>query len=720
MLTKVYIKEMDCPVEVKELEEKFKSVDGIIKVEYDTLSRRIEVEHKNIEKDILRAIASLGFSAVIITGEENQRAKPADDISCSCDSCGCESEKEVKQRSLFTSSGIGKFLFLIVSILLFVCGIVFQFALGLHWYSLIFYVPSAVIGGHKVFKKAFFSLKNFNLNMNVLMTLAVIGAFIIGEFIEASAIVILFSIAHTIENFTLDKARDSINKLMNIKAKTARVVGGNGGFTEKPVESVDIGSTVLIRPSERIPMDGEIIEGQSDVDQAPITGESKYVSKKHGDEVFAGTININSTLKVKVTKEFKDTVLEKIIYMVQHANAQKTNLENFIDKFSKIYTPIIILICVMIAVLPPLILGGAWLDWVYKALTILLIGCPCAFVISTPVTIIGGVTRASRNGILLKGGIYLEKFNQIKNLAFDKTGTLTYGKMSLVSVIPLNGTSKETLFNVVYNLEKDSEHPIAKAVVNGIENAYKVTREEVIDFGILQGKGVKGNLGGIGYNVGSHRYFHELGLCCEENHRLILEEERQGKTIVMIGNEEKLLGAMTISDSLRDGLRESLSELKMSGIDNLIMLTGDNFETARTISERAGIDIFHSELLPEEKVSKLRDYPDIAMVGDGINDAPALAVSDIGIAMGTGTDVSIETADVILMKNDINKISLLKRLSKKTLRLIKQNIFIAFGIKLLFFVLALLGIATLWMAVVADVGASIIVILNGLRIIRQK
>ncbi len=486
------------------------------------------------------------------------------------------------------------------------------------------------------------------------------------------------------------------------------------------MEDVNIGSTILIRPSERIPMDGEVIEGLSDVDQSPITGESKYVSKTQGDEVFAGTININSTLKVRVTKVFKDTVLEKIIYMVQHANAQKTKLEGFIDKFSKVYTPIIILICILTAVLPPVILGGNWISWIYKALTILLIGCPCAFVISTPVTIIGGITRASKSGILLKGGVYLEKFDQIKNLAFDKTGTLTYGQMSLESVIPLNGTTEQVLYNVAYNLEKDSEHSIARAVIEGIEGKYDVEHKKVADFSILEGRGVKGTIDGISYNIGSHRYFHDLGLCEKENHELILEKEKQGKTIVIIGDEERLLGALTITDELRDDIKDSLSELKANGIENIIMLTGDNYETAKTISERAGIDIFHSELLPEDKVEKIRSYSGIAMVGDGINDAPALAVADIGIAMGTGTDVSIETADVILIKNDIHKLSFLKKLSRRTLRLIKQNIFIAFGIKLLFFILALLGIATLWMAVIGDVGASIIVILNGLRVIRQK
>ena len=718
MLSKFYIKEMDCPVEIKELEENFKSIKGIVKVEYDTLKRVIVVEHHNIETKIIKAISSLGYTPEIITDNKIQH-NIAEEITCHCDSCECGQEQIIKQKSNFVSN-IVKYLFLIISIALFIGGVVSQFVLDLGLYSLIFYIPSAVIGGYKVFKKAFFSLKNLNLNMNVLMSLAVIGALIIGEYIEVSVIVILFSVASSIESFTLDRARDSINKLLSIKTKTARVINNDGGNIEEAVEDVNIGSTILIRASERIPMDGEVIEGLSDVDQSPITGESKHVSKTQGDEVFAGTININSTLKIRVTKVFKDTVLEKIIYMVQHANAQKTKLEGFIDKFSKVYTPIIILICILIAVLPPVILGGNWISWIYKALTILLIGCPCAFVISTPVTIIGGITRASKNGILLKGGVYLEKFDQIKNLAFDKTGTLTYGNMALESVIPLNGTSVQALYNIAYSLEKDSEHPIAKAVVKGVNGKYSVENKKVDNFTILEGRGVKGSIDGISYNIGSHRYFHDLGLCEKENHELILEKEKQGKTIVIIGDEERLLGALTITDGLRDDIKDSLSELKANGIENIIMLTGDNYETAKSISERAGIDIFHSELLPEDKVDKIRSYSDIAMVGDGINDAPALAVADIGIAMGTGTDVSIETADVILIKNDIHKLSFLKQLSKRALKLIKQNIFIAFGIKLLFFILALLGIATLWMAVIGDVGASIIVILNGLRVIRQK
>jgi Cd2+/Zn2+-exporting ATPase len=601
---------------------------------------------------------------------------------------------------------------------LFIIGLIVQLSLGKEFITLGFYLCSAVIAGYKVYIKAFHGLRQLNFTMNVLMSFAIIGAFIIGEYIEATVIVMLFAISHKIEGYTVDRAKQSINKLMDLKPKLARVITPTG-FIEERVEEVKADSTILIRPSERIPLDGEVIEGSAEVDQSPITGESKPASKEAGDKVFAGTINLSGIIKVKVGSEFEDTVLKKIIYMVEQSSTKKTKLEHFINRFSNYYTPAIMLVCLLIAVIPPLFFGGIWSEWVYRALTILLIGCPCAFVISTPVTIIGGIAMASRKGILVKGGVYLEKFDGIKNIAFDKTGTLTYGKMKVEDVLTLNGKEKEELHQLAYMLEENSEHPIGKAITGyltglGVSNNGKRFEK----FNVLKGKGVEGIIDGDKYYLGSHRFFHELGLCGEENHQRILKKEREGKTIVMIGDENELFGAISISDQLREGVYDSIKSLKDKGIENIIMLTGDNKETAHTIAKEAGIDTYHPELLPDEKVKAVESYHSISMVGDGINDAPALTVSDVGIAMGGGTDVSIETADIVLMKNDISKIGILKQISKKTLRLIKQNIFAALGIKAVFLVLALLGIATLWMAVIADVGASIMVILNGLRILR--
>jgi Zn2+/Cd2+-exporting ATPase len=715
MKTKLYIKQMCCPNEVNMIKAKFKHIDSITYTQFNTLNRIVEVEHEGDEYAVYKAIQSLGFTPEPILDESLEKTDECD--SCQIANKPIQKEEEpIQSRPL--KSRVIDLLPLFVGFGLFIVGLIVQLSLDREYIALGFYLSSAVIAGYKVYIQAFHGLRQLNFNMNVLMSFAIIGAFIIGEYIEATVIVMLFAISHKIEDYTVDRARQSINKLMDLKPKLARVITPTG-FIEELVEKVTVDSVILIRPSERIPLDGKVIEGNAEVDQSPITGESKPVSKEADDEVFAGTINLSGIIKVKVDSEFEDTVLKKIIYMVEQASTKKTKLEHFINRFSNYYTPAIMLGCLLIAVIPPLFFGGIWLEWVYRALTILLIGCPCAFVISTPVTIIGGIAMASRKGILVKGGVYLEKFDGIKNLAFDKTGTLTYGKMKVEDVLTLNGKGKEELHQIAYLLEENSEHPIGKAIAGylsglGVSNNGKRLEK----FDVLKGKGIEGIIDGSKYFLGSHRFFHDLGLCGEENHQRILKKEREGKTIVMIGDENELLGAISISDQLRNGVYDSIQSLKDKGIENIIMLTGDNKETAHSIAKEAGIDTYHPELLPDEKVKVVESYHSISMVGDGVNDAPALTVSDVGIAMGSGTDVSIETADIVLMKNDISKIGILKRISKKTLRLIKQNIFAALGIKAVFLVLALLGIATLWMAVIADVGASIMVILNGLRILR--
>jgi Cd2+/Zn2+-exporting ATPase len=717
MKTKFYIKQMDCPEEVKMIKGKFKKIEEISKTKFDTLNHILEVEHDNIESDIYKAIKSLGFTPQVVN--EKVTGENVECESCRIANNPSNKEEEPIQTDTFKKRIID-LLPLIGSFILFIVGLIVHLNLEREYIALGFYLSSAVIGGYKIYIKAFYGLKQLNFSMNVLMTVAIIGAFIIGEYIEATIIVMLFAVSHKIEDYTVDRARQSINKLMDLKPKTARVISENETI-DKLVEEVKVDSIILVRPSERIPLDGEIIEGNAEIDQSPITGESRPISKESGDEVFAGTINLNGIIKIKVTTEFENTVLKKIIYMVEQATSKKTKLENFINRFSGIYTPIIMSACFLIAVIPPLIFGGVWQEWIYRALTILLIGCPCAFVISTPVTIIGGITMASRNGILVKGGIYLEKFDEIKNLAFDKTGTLTYGKMKVEDIILLNNKGKEELFNIAYLLEENSEHPIGKAIVSYIsELGISRNGKSLENFNVLKGKGIEGYIDGEKYYLGSHRFFHDLGLCGKENHQSILKKEREGKSIVMIGDENELIGAISISDRLREGIDKSIQKLKGDGVENIIMLTGDNKETAKAIAEESHIDIYHPELLPDDKVRKVKEYNKISMVGDGINDAPAMAVSDVGIAMGGGTDVSIETADIVLMKNDISKISTLKKISRKTIRLIKQNVFAALGLKAVFLILALLGIATLWMAVIADVGASIMVILNGLRILRNN
>ncbi len=493
---------------------------------------------------------------------------------------------------------------------------------------------------------------------------------------------------------------------------------------EKPIEQVPIGDIILIKPGNRIPLDGRVIAGSSLVDQAPITGESLPVSKSEGDEVYAGSLNQQGVLEVKVDRPYQDSTIAKIIHLIEEAQSQRAPIQRFVEKFAYYYTPIVVLLAIGFAVVPPLLFSGSFSQWFYRALVLLVISCPCALVISTPVTLVSALTTAARNGILIKGGTYLENFQRIGILAFDKTGTLTHGRPTVQTIIALNNHSAEEILRIAAAIEANSEHSIAQAIVAHAHHL-GIEPQAVQNFQAIPGRGAKADVADKTFYIGNHKLFEENGCCQEKVHEHIRYIENQRHTAVLIGNHSQLIGVIALADEVRENAASAIQQLKRGGIEKIIMLTGDNEVTAQSISQKAGIEEFYAELLPAQKVTTIQQLTEggklVAMVGDGINDAPALAAATIGISMGvSGSDTAIETADIVLMKDDLNKIAFLKFLSKKTVKIIRQNIFISLFLKFAFFILAIPGLATLWMAVFADMGASLVVIFNGLRLLNFR
>ncbi len=603
-----------------------------------------------------------------------------------------------------------------------IAGSIFHYLQLSEFFTIPLFVIAIISGGVPIAVKGFKEARHLTLGMDFLMSIAVIGAMLIGEWAEAAYVIFLFALAELIESYSVKRARKSIESLMDLAPNVALVKTGEGTI-EEPVDSVVIGSVIIIKPGDRIPLDGEVTAGNSAVNQAPITGESILVDKSHGDEVYAGTINQQGMLEVQVTKKPQDSMLARIIRLVEEAQARKAPTQQFVEKFSRYYTPAMVTFAILVAIIPPLIFGGIFVDWFYRALVLLVISCPCALVISTPVTIVSGLTNAARNGILIKGGSYLENFDKIKVIAFDKTGTLTTGMPAVRSVQTLNNHSREALLRIAASLEAHSEHPLGKAIFNyALQQG--ISPVPVNKFTSIIGKGAKGIIDGEMYYVGNHRLFEEEEICEEAVHSELNKLENSSNTAVLVGNQKALLGLIAIADEVRDIAPSAIKRLKKLGIRKTVMLTGDNAVTARAIAGQIGIDQFKAELLPDQKVEIIHQLMSgnemVGMVGDGINDAPALASATMGIAMGvSGSDTAIETADIALMEDDLSRIAYLKGLSRKTVRIIKQNIFIALFLKGLFFALAIPGLATLWMAVFADMGASLMVIFNGLRALKS-
>ena len=589
---------------------------------------------------------------------------------------------------------------------------------------MLFYAAAVVMGGWFIAPKAILALRRLRADMNLLMTVAVVGAMIIGQWFEAGAVTFLFSLSLLLESWSVGRARRAIRALVNMTPPTARFISlPGGGITERPVAEVPVGATILVRPGERLPLDGIVTKGRTSVNQAPITGESIPVAKEEGAEVFAGTINEDGAIEFKSTKPAADTTLARVIRMVEQAQSRRAPVEQWVEKFARYYTPAMIAVAVLVTVVPPMF-GGQWGRWFYEALVMLVIACPCALVISTPVSIVAALTAAARAGVLIKGGAFLEGAGRVNVFALDKTGTLTKGLPEVQEIIPLNGHSPDELLARASALEVHSEHPLAAAVLRKAQTA-DVEPLVAEEFRALKGRGAEAMIEGHLFWLGSHRLLHEKGVEESEIHAHAQRMEGAGHSVVVVGSDRHVCGLISVSDSIRPEASDLVRQLKAAGVRHVAMLTGDNQGTADAVGRAVGVDEVRAELLPEDKVLAVQQLEQsrgaVAMVGDGVNDAPALATATIGIAMGAaGTGAAIETADVSLMSDDLARLPWLVRHARRSLRIVRQNIIFAIGVKAVFMVLALLQVATLWMAIAADMGASLLVIFNGLRLLHDE
>ncbi len=593
-----------------------------------------------------------------------------------------------------------------------------------HLIPTIGYAASILIGGYALFYKGLKNLSKLNFDMKTLMTIAVIGAALIGQWSEGATVVILFAISEVLERYSMDKARQSIESLMDIAPKEALIRRGNEEWMI-PVADIQVGDIMVVKPGQKLAMDGAIIKGESTVNQAAITGESVPVMKAIDDEVFAGTLNEEGLLEVKVTKRVEDTTLAKIIHLVEEAQAERAPSQAFVDKFAKYYTPAIVILAFLIAVIPPLFFGASWSDWVYQGLAVLVVGCPCALVISTPVAVVTAIGNAAKHGVLIKGGIHLEAAGALKVIAFDKTGTLTKGIPAVTDIDSFGGNEND-LLKLTAAIEKFSQHPLASAIIaKANDNGLNFDDVVIEDFQSMTGKGVKAKINDTLYYVGNPTLFEALHQTVDSQVKAkVTYMQTEGKTVMLVGTTEDILLLIAVADEVRDSSKEVVQKLATLGIET-VMLTGDNQRTAAAIGKQVGVSTIEADLLPEDKlhfIKQLRDKQQhVAMVGDGVNDAPALAASTVGVAMGgAGTDTALETADIALMSDDLRKLPYTVHLSRKALKIIKQNITFSLVIKVIALLLVIPGWLTLWIAIFADMGATLIVTLNSLRLLKIK
>ncbi|MCT6925533.1 heavy metal translocating P-type ATPase [Metasolibacillus sp.] len=582
------------------------------------------------------------------------------------------------------------------------------------------YIGAIVVGGTSIFITGFKNLMRFEFDMKTLMTIAIIGAAIIGEWQEAAVVVFLFAVSEALEAYSMNKARQSIETLMDIAPPVALIKRAHGNHSheiEMPTEDVKIGDILIVKPGQKIAMDGVVINGTSSVNQASITGESIPVHKAVDDEVFAGTLNEEGALEVKVTKLVHDTTIAKIIHLVEEAQAEKAPSQKFVDRFAKYYTPAIIVVAILVAVIPSLVTGH-WLEWIYQGLAVLVVGCPCALVVSTPVAIVTAIGNAARHGVLIKGGVYLEALGHINAVAFDKTGTLTKGTPEVTAIITANITEQELLV-LVGAVEKKSQHPLAQAILKKAANQH-IEIAQASDFQSVTGKGAYATVDGQQIAVGSVKWIASIAGISEELIQQIDKLAAEGQSVIVAARNNECIGVLAIADQIREESKEVVSQLEHS-----VMLTGDAPLTAQAIAKNLGITDVRAGLLPEHKLQAVKElqqkYGKVAMVGDGVNDAPALATASVGIAMGgAGTDAALETADIVLMGDDLTKLPYTMRLSKRTLAIIKQNIAFALLLKLVALLLVIPGWLTLWIAIFADMGATLLVVLNSLRLLNKQ
>ncbi|CQR48459.1 putative cadmium-transporting ATPase [Paraliobacillus sp. PM-2] len=688
---------MDCSNCAKSIENHLNTLPTIHSVTVNFSTGKMKVEHENSVDDIISEVAKLGYKASLVT--KTNKNHPT------------ETPKNKEGYGLITFTGI-----------LIAYGFIGSYNDLSTVVITMFYAIAMVINGYKPLRSAYYAIKSRSLDMNVLMSAAAIGAALIGEWFEGATVVWLFALGNALQNRSIEQTRTSIRNLMNL-APSEAWVKVESELVKKPVDDISVGQLVVIKPGDRIPLDGEIVQGETSVNQAPITGESIPVDKLIGDTVYAGTINESGSIEIKVTKLVEDTSLSKIIHLVEEAQEQRAPTQAFIDKFASIYTPIVFVLALATIVIPPVLGFGSWDNWIYKGLALLVVACPCALVISTPVAIVSAIGNAAKNGALIKGGTFLEKAGTIDAVAFDKTGTLTEGKPKVDKIESLT-TSEEDLVSLALTLEIHSTHPIAKTIVSYAKE-HGIQSKDGTLFKNIVGKGVQATIDEQVYYAGNVKLFEEMNVLSDHLKKKINNIQNQGKTVVIIGTKNEVMGIISVADSIRSTTLTALKRLKQVGIKQLVMLTGDNEGTAKTISNETTVNRYFAELLPEDKVDAIKKLQQeghkVAMVGDGINDAPALATADLGIAMGgAGTDTAMETADIILMADNLEQLPHTVKLSRKALTIIKQNIWFSILIKLIALVFIFPGWLTLWMAVLSDTGAALLVILNALRLLKFK
>lgn len=693
------IQNMDCPTEERLIRNKLEGMPGIVRLDFNLMNRVLSVHHRLESQDSVHgALKSIGMQAELL--RTDAPGSPDDD----------NGPMPASRKILLAVSGIAALA-----------------AEAIAWTTqsetspliIALAVISIATGGFPTLKKGWIALKSFTLNINFLMTLAVLGAVAIGQWPEAAMVIFLFAVAELIESMSLNRARNAVHGLMQLTPDVATMRDASGSWKTVSTESVPIGAVIRVKPGERVALDGTVSSGESTVNQAPITGESMPVDKRIGDAVYAGTINEHGVLDVQVTENAGNSTLARIVRVIEETQGNQAPTQRFVDTFARYYTPAVVAVAFLVAVVPPVFFGAPWMDWLYKSLVMLVIACPCALVISTPVTVVSGLTAAARRGILIKGGQFLEAGHRLKVIAMDKTGTITVGQPAVTSVHALGNKGKEEVLLLAASLNAHSDHPLARAVVKA--GPPHSALRPVQQFESLPGRGVKGQIDGTTYHLGNHRLLEELGACSSKVEEILAVLEDQAQTAIVLSSEEGPLGIIAVADVLRPKVSDAIRALNALGVTS-VMLTGDNKRTAQRISELVGITDFKGELLPENKLDEIRRLQSIhgavGMVGDGINDAPALAQAEIGFAMGAaGSDTAIETADVALMDDDLGKLASFIQLSRATRRILIQNITMALGIKAVFFTLALGGMATLWMAVFADMGASLLVVFNGLRLL---
>jgi len=684
-----------CAAEEAIIRKRLQAQKGVHDLTVHIVTKKVEVRHSCPEAEILRSLREIGLPAT-------RHARPGRDPN-------------LRPLLVSTLAGIG----------LFVLGLILSTFGDPHGLAVPAYLVAIAASGWRVALRAATSVRRLALDMNFLMAAAVIGAVAIGEYAEGAAVIVLFAVSLLLESLATDRSRKAIESLMSISPPTATLRNGTQE-TVVPVEKVSVDQTVIIRPGERVPLDGTIVSGSSTVDQSAITGESIPVAKNPGDPVFAGSLNQRGALDVRVTKLAGDSTIAHIVQLIEEAQANKAPSQTFVERFARVYTPAVFMLALAIAFLPPLLLGGEFATWFYRALVLLVIACPCALVISTPVSVINALTRAARSGILIKGGIHLERLAGVRTLAVDKTGTVTAGEAAVTDIVSLNSVPPEDILRIAAALEANSEHHLADAFLRKAEaDGIPVCRSDVRNFEAIPGKGVRAVLDGVPYALGNHPLVEELGMCNPPLEAVLDRLERQGKTAVVLTSQSGPVGVIGIADRVRNESADVIGELRNLGISRIVLLTGDNRGTAEAVGGILGADEVRSELLPHQKLEAVRElrsrFGTTAMVGDGINDAPALAAADVGIAMGgIGSDTALETADVVLMSDDLRNIPFGIRLGRRALRIIKQNIGIALATKAVFLVLGILGMTSLWLAILADDGATLVVILNSLRLLRGK